>query len=612
MPATQTQLERLLKHAQSRNTRSRWGIGVASTYLRQLESCFEGGACPAAHEGMTKNAYQAMIKRAEETITWCQPKMGVKGFRQPDTKELTDIPGAIMMLDCIITSSKRDRDHDILEPTGAKVDLKQALLWQHDSFYPIGRMVELLTPPKSKLYLPGRFAIIDNVLGRDAAYLVENGVLRISHGFQPEEYDPLTEKQGGEEVFTGWHIKVYEIMETSLVSVPSNTDAVITAWERAKLHHPLTKRWGEKMFRARPPQGRGMDLPGTAKDAAPACTCGAKSHATPNTPAADKQGFEPLATVVTKAAVDSIKDNGKPSMQKSLYISSLEGSWEWVREKLQASLGDHLRTTEDGFDAYRESAYVESLFSDYALICIYRGWDNQKLYKLGWSLVDGMPTWSGEPSEVELAVELVDKDLLPQIKGFQGIRVKQCDVPIAHENPAPEFTAPGRARAFAQAWIEADEKSRAEAVDEIELILQRRTFALFGSKSSRMSKATASKLTDACELLTEACDRSDMTKGAKALIKAAHANIIEVLPTDADEIADGDAPAETGEKLTLDLLMRHVTVAVAESGTDQYETLFEFHRAIGRLLVIKQGEFDNEQKAKAEAEADQALAELGL
>jgi HK97 family phage major capsid protein/HK97 family phage prohead protease len=119
----------------------------------------------------------------------------------------------------VVTTNKEDRDHDILEPSGAELDPAMPLLWQHDPTQPIGKYTGTVERDSEKLV--AKYQVADTPLGRDAAALLKLGVLRISHGFRPQEYEP---RKGGS---GGYHFKRYEMVETSLVSIPSNTDAQV-------------------------------------------------------------------------------------------------------------------------------------------------------------------------------------------------------------------------------------------------------------------------------------------------------------------------------------------------------------------------------------------------
>lgn len=153
-------------------------------------------------------------------------------------------------LNLVISSRKRDRDGDVLEPSGAEPDPKMPLLWQHFWSEPIGALTQITKQNSARI--AGEFTVANTALGQDAWMLCEVGALRVSHGFDPIEYEAILEKDDeGYECWTGWHVTRYAILETSLVSVPSNTDAVVTAMSRAKLHHPAVKAWAQALERGR-------------------------------------------------------------------------------------------------------------------------------------------------------------------------------------------------------------------------------------------------------------------------------------------------------------------------------------------------------------------------
>lgn len=188
------------------------------------------------------------------------------GKETPGTDAPTDGPkevhdGAIMQFQNVLTSKSQDRDGDILDPMGANIDPKSPLLWQHMPWEPCGKLAKTLAVNED--IVSTECAIADIPLGRDSATLVEFGALRISHGFVPVDYDQRKDANGNS--LTGWDIKRYNVLEISLVSIPSNPDAVITAFSRNKLFHPLTKGWGESLHRKRAPIVNGATLPATEK-----------------------------------------------------------------------------------------------------------------------------------------------------------------------------------------------------------------------------------------------------------------------------------------------------------------------------------------------------------
>ncbi len=137
-----------------------------------------------------------------------------------------------------ITTTKKDRDADILESRGANVDPKMALLWQHNTAEPIGKLVEIVERSNDRIVC--KFQIADTELGRDAATLVEMGALRLSVGFRPTDVEPIKGTNG-------FHVRGCDIYETSLVSVPANPDCVIDAFRTNKFVSSTIKAWASSL-----------------------------------------------------------------------------------------------------------------------------------------------------------------------------------------------------------------------------------------------------------------------------------------------------------------------------------------------------------------------------
>jgi HK97 family phage prohead protease len=243
-------LAEFLKHVKAiaaKGGRNR--IVTADGYLKTLAKC-SGGLCPTDRARYTGPEFEKRVKEAASIPVYRNDfcnfvSFNKSGLKAADADTNPRALAPIASIQAIYTSTKEDRDSDILEAGGAEIDPKMPSLWQHDSTSPIGAHREVLSQDKSKVL--GRFEIADTLLGRDAAYLAEFGALRISHGFRPREFEPITEKSGGHEIVTGFHVLKYEMMEISLVSVPSNTDAVIEAFHRAKLASPMAKSWGKSL-----------------------------------------------------------------------------------------------------------------------------------------------------------------------------------------------------------------------------------------------------------------------------------------------------------------------------------------------------------------------------
>jgi HK97 family phage prohead protease len=229
------------------------GIGFASAYIGTLGVGAKG---LAASLGIDAAQVSKALKEAADQLVYVDPAAevtagavktagGIELFGKSDQndndrKDVGD--KALMKFENILTTKQTDRDGDDLDPKGAEVDPKAPLLWQHLPDAPIGKMVKVLE--QNENYVKTACAIADTSLGHDAAVLVEFGALRISHGFKPKEFEPKGNKADGED---GWKISKYEVMEVSLVSIPANTGAVITAFEKGKLSHPLAKCFAQNL-----------------------------------------------------------------------------------------------------------------------------------------------------------------------------------------------------------------------------------------------------------------------------------------------------------------------------------------------------------------------------
>jgi len=207
-----------------------YGLGTAENHVKR----FLGSAGPGdltAFGIADEKSGVAAVKRAERQLTFCDPSMvaeklatSVGDIRQlvPDTVKLPE--KTLLVMEHVLTTDREDRDGDILRTSGAKLDPKAPLLWQHMHSMPIGGVVSEVSHTDNELKVAS--VLLDmNAVTHDAATLVEAGMLRFSHGFRVLDFEELKEK--GESMYPGFDIKSFEIMEASLVSVPSNVDAEI-------------------------------------------------------------------------------------------------------------------------------------------------------------------------------------------------------------------------------------------------------------------------------------------------------------------------------------------------------------------------------------------------
>lgn len=244
----------LLESIRQRGMTSK-GIGLASLYFNEF--AFDNPGVRSKSGSTDKLDIKAALNKAAETLCFrpggdvflnvtktAKSGTGVVTRGKPKRKNPDSLTkDSICDFECIATSDSKDRDGDILLPKGATIDPKMPVLWQHNSWEPIGRMVEVLDQNEKDISL--HCALADTPLARDAATLMAFDCLRVSQGFKPTKFEPIEDDKDG--MIIGWKIHEYEMMEISLVSVPSNRDAVITCDSRSKLHDPRMKAWAGRL-----------------------------------------------------------------------------------------------------------------------------------------------------------------------------------------------------------------------------------------------------------------------------------------------------------------------------------------------------------------------------
>jgi hypothetical protein len=332
------------------------GISLASAYVNSIGPCLGDGACQAQALGLgDAKQWADTLKESANRLVYADIDLEVVSGVAPGkdgtpqafgeveehkaAKELTK--GSILDFEAVITSTKKDRDRDILESKGAILDDKMPLLWQHISMLPIGKYVELVKRTNRRII--GKFAVAPTALGEDAALLAEFGALRISHGFRPIKYEPLEKDPDDPDAYwTGFHVLEFEVMETSLVSVPSNTDAQITAQSRGKLHHPLTKSHAQLLWDRLPPVVKsGWEPPAPPAPPAPPTPDNTGVGGRPPTPAGTKKPCgctehppAPKALTVEEVALDLSSRLRKGEQLSAGYLLALQDEVAGAQERL--------------------------------------------------------------------------------------------------------------------------------------------------------------------------------------------------------------------------------------------------------------------------------------
>jgi hypothetical protein len=229
MADTNNSLLNAVRVRQKRKSEFGYGIWTADRYVRTLAEVVGLEQCYKKISNRNVSFNDVMTKAAS-TLVYSNPEMVVdsefpvisdtteKATRLPSDIELPK--NTLLVFKHTLTTSRKDRDGDILRTDGMEVDPNMLLLWQHVHTLPIGKMLKVHKQTKNRLDVFS--CIVDmNELAHDAAVMIENKMGRFSHGFRALKYERIEE----DDYITGFDILKAEIMEESLVSVPSNIDA---------------------------------------------------------------------------------------------------------------------------------------------------------------------------------------------------------------------------------------------------------------------------------------------------------------------------------------------------------------------------------------------------
>lgn len=474
--------EQLLQAIAARQQKSatfNTGILTADRYVRTVLECVGSDAC-YKFAATRVASFEDVLRKSAKTLTYNAPDEDLldlygkpdewKGdklftYKDKDGDELELPKNTLMVFKHTLTTPRKDRDGDVMRTQGAKPDPKMLLLWQHVHTLPIGKMLQVIEHNSKKLAMVS--VIVDmNDLCHDAAVMIDNKMGRFSHGFRALEFEEI--KEGG-----GFDVKLFEIMEESLVSVPSNVDAeveeiILSLTEGGKLTSPMMKEVGKSVRIRRDKRvSVGTDvsaLPaktgeehGTAKtkcngDAGCSCGCEGKPAGTPEktddgsdgkTPAADgkemmvcpKCGGE-MANgkclkcdyQVDKAGTPTAVKGGVP--QPYVYPGQIEDSYESVSWSLRSQASEFLEKAglvSQSADEFGRADYyytdVVATFSDHAIICV-EDKDGRRYYSVSWKKDSGNAIFVGVPKEVQ--IQTTTTILEKAFRQAKSTRFKNC------------------------------------------------------------------------------------------------------------------------------------------------------------------------------------------
>ena len=140
----------------------------------------------------------------------------------------------------IASTPSTDRQEDIVEPMGAKFRVPMPLLWQHDSWSPVGS-VTYAEKSEDGIPFEAEIAQVDgppalkNRLDEAWASLKAGLVRGVSIGFRSLEREPIKGTDG-------IRFKKWEWLELSLVTIPANAEATITSIKTADENQRAAQR----------------------------------------------------------------------------------------------------------------------------------------------------------------------------------------------------------------------------------------------------------------------------------------------------------------------------------------------------------------------------------
>lgn len=375
-----------------------YGITTADKYLRPILKANGDSHALSLLGVRSVDDIAAAVKDAESRTVYCNEGMKIGDEVVTNSSDFKSIlkegsnvaipKQSLMVFRNIVTTPRKDRDRDIMRTEGAKVDPSMALLAFHNHMLPMGKMLEIIDHTKDVLRVASVLLDI-NDLTHDMAILIEAKSMRISHGFQIIAADDLTPEKG--EVWAGLDIKEFEIMEESLVPVPSNVEAVIEAHSRGKLKSPQMATWGKTLMDARPATIKSdvtIDPDGTVR----------VSKEQTLFPAADQPGKEQGSAPRDGTTV---KDD-HAALSREKVFARIEGSWEWIEDALNGSARDKMveqKVISD--DPWDSGVWLEATFADHGIVAVRKR--GTIFYKCDWKMDGDTPAWDGDCEEIKVA-----------------------------------------------------------------------------------------------------------------------------------------------------------------------------------------------------------------
>lgn len=549
--------EKLLKAIRERGEKQApfsEGILTADRYVKTLRECVGSDLC-YRYAASEETSFDDLLRKAARTLTYRNPDMELVGepilTASESTKAVSgdleiELPkNTLMVFRHVLTTPRKDRDGDVLRTEGAVVDPKMLLLWQHVHTLPIGKMLAIASHDSKRLELVS--AIIDlNELCHDAAVMVDNGMARFSHGFRALEFEQLKEEDGRTTSPGGFDVKRFEIMEESLVSVPSNKDAeveevILSLVEGDKLTSGMMREYGRAIRERRPKRVAGVEIPkggkgaddeeqraGEAAGAGGACGCGGGKQA--GAPEQKDGAASGEGQAAVRSEDSEVKNGG----------TLLDGSWEQVQRRLCDQARRYLLRS--GIGSEWDHFYLLATYPDRVVVCCekmeYGVADEYRYFEIDWELRDGRPELTGDPRQVEIVTTAEMRERSPL---WEAKRASQRGAEV-------EIVT----------GLELDDKTGALTIRKQVVRFTKDGEMILDEKAgARLSRANREKLVDVRDDLAEMHEREEgLSRAGRAQCKGCLTKLDEVIGDEGEPDGETSAAEMTAKRAAAEFLTR--------------------------------------------------------
>ena len=431
---TETKLLSQIKNRKQKNTQFNYGILTADRYVKTLQDGVGLDFC-YKYASTRQTSFDDVLTKASNTLVYSNPDMVVQE-KKVNIEDYELPKNTLMAFSHVLTTSRKDRDGDILRTKGAEVDPNMLLLWQHVHTLPIGKMIAVTKQSNKELIVVS--AIVDmNELSHDAAVMIDNKMGRFSHGFRALEYEELKEEDPND--IYGFDIKRFEVMEESLVSVPANSDAetqevLLSLVEDGKMTSPLMKEYGKSIKERRNVIVPGISIKDSVGDTSRELTCNSFADLKAAVDAGLVKGVQNENESGSGSEEEKGKGGSSPeeaneaesrketkettcSEIEKRYAGELDGSWEWIERTLRGKVKSYLLAMRISVGE-RDWVRIIGTYSDYVVVCVEKPEvgvaDEYRYFKISWEMKEGEPSFYGEPTSVNITTNV-------EVRNFAGL-----------------------------------------------------------------------------------------------------------------------------------------------------------------------------------------------